>query len=520
MSTKSFKDFSGGYTRESAVFTEKICQLVYPSQNIDIYPKEDEGYGIKGMDGNTVHSEIEEKSIYNLWDYTSGEDEYLIAHTGDTVQIYNETTDEYTVLKDELDDSALNSSFDTLEAYDISEGTRYFGFFTNGSDAPFVYEKGTTPAVQDVTATGIDGRTITGYIAVAFDGRIWLVDGSNLYRSKQHDPFDFSTANDAGLYQAGSTIKALWKIPNALLLSTLNGFVYITPAGDGTYNFTNLSTNYAINHKSIVNFGNSSFYMSENGIYPIVVGNTEGQTGKTLSNNIDSELRAYSSSSKASLQLLDATKAGRDEVWLHIPTATKSVIYIFRGKKGHQDYAYWLPPRYQQPINCLHVHKGMVLSATSDGKVLRELYGSDYDGNYYASIAKTPKYSGGNYSWKVSLKPILFLNTLNNSKFYADTIISGDSIDYNEEYIEIITTGSLWAEDEDDENGMLWAEDENDADGGVWAIATLGRIDLDKAKAKSKESECSIQFVFKTKEAGDYFSIDALELTKIKKKNK
>ena len=42
-------------------------------------------------------------------------------------------------------------------------------------DAPFIYEKGNVPAVQDVIATGVDGHTIRGNIAACFDQRGYLL---------------------------------------------------------------------------------------------------------------------------------------------------------------------------------------------------------------------------------------------------------------------------------------------------------------------------------------------------------
>ena len=80
--------------------------------------------------------------------------------------------------------------------------------------------------------------------------------------------------------------------------------------------------------------------------------------------------------------------------------------------------------------------------------------------------------------------------------------------------------GSVWASSPDDMNGLLWALDENDSEGGTWAAMTLGRVKLNKAKSKSKEFERCLQFKFVTKNEGDSFSIQALDLTKVRKISK
>ena len=61
---------------------------------------------------------------------------------------------------------------------------------------------------------------------------------------------------------------------------------------------------------------------------------------------------------------------------------------------------------------------------------------------------------------------------------------------------------------------------DDDSEGGTWAAMTLGRIKLNKAKSKSKEFERCLQFKFVTKNAGESFSVQALDLTKIRKISK
>ena len=64
------------------------------------------------------------------------------------------------------------------------------------------------------------------------------------------------------------------------------------------------------------------------------------------------------------------------------------------------------------------------------------------------------------------------------------------------------------------------AASDEDSEGGTWVAMTLGRIKLNKAKSKSKEFERCLQFKFLTKNAGDSFSIQALDLTKVRKISK
>src|SRR5574344_912311 len=121
--------------------------MVQGSRNVEIFPKEDEGYCVRSMLGNKQYAVISGKSIYNLHEYETVDNRYLLAHTGDTVQELNETLKTWTVLKSGLTTSATTASMVDLVIDDITTSTRrHYMFFTNGVDAPFIYEKGNVPA--------------------------------------------------------------------------------------------------------------------------------------------------------------------------------------------------------------------------------------------------------------------------------------------------------------------------------------------------------------------------------------
>ena len=519
MVTKSFNNFEGGYTREQALWQEDLCQMVEGSRNVEIFPKEDEGYGVRSMLGNTQYAVIADKAIYNLHEYETESNRYLLAHTGDTVQELNETLKTWTVLKSGLTVTATTASLVDLVIDDINTSTRrHYMFFTNGVDAPFIYEKGNVPAVQDVTATGVDGHTIRGNIAACFDQRVFIADGATLYWSKQLDPFNFSTAEDAGYKRFEGIIKAVNVDRGVIIVSTTNGFQVGTSAS-GQYTWQALGANIAYNNKSMVTYGSATYYATDNGIYPVTT--TESgvnQTGSTISYTIDTELSEISSAYREKMQLINATRLGRDEMWIHIPMASGSVVYIFRGKKGKLKYSFYLPPRYQQKVNDFCVFKDMMLSCTSGGKVLEELRGLTYDGTFYPSIVVTPKIHFDNYSGKIKVNPILFISGDADNNFYVQTYVNGSEINYVEK--QIVMGGSVWASDPDDLNGLLWAASDDDSEGGTWAAMTLGRVKLNKAKSKSKEFERCLQFKFLTKHTGDSFSVQALDLTKVRKISK
>ena len=374
MTTQSFNNFEGGYTREQAVWQENLCQMVNGSRNVEVFPKDDEGYGIRSMLGNKQYAVIADKSIYNLHEYSTVDDKYLLAHTGDTVQeLASESLKTWTVLKSGLTVSAMTASLVDLVIDDITTSTRrHYMFFTNGVDTPFIYEKGNVPEVQDVTAVGTDGHTIRGNIAACFDQRVLIADGASLYWSQQLDPFDFSTnvgaSTDAGYKRFEGIIRAVNVDRGVIIVSTTNGF-YVG-SGAGTYTWQALGANVAYNNKAMVTYGSTTFYATENGIYPITT--TESgvnQTGDTISYNIDLELSEYNSAVREKMQLINATRLGRDELWIHIPLESGSVVYIYRGKKGKLKYSFYLPPRYQQKVNDFCIFKNMMLSCTDSGKV-------------------------------------------------------------------------------------------------------------------------------------------------------
>ena len=323
MVTKSFNNFEGGYTREQALWQEDLCQMVQGSRNVEIFPKEDEGYGVRSMLGNTQYAVIADKAIYNLHEYETSDNRYLLAHTGDTVQELNETLKTWTVLKSGLTLTATTASLVDLVIDDITTSTRrHYMFFTNGVDSPFIYEKGNVPEVQDVTTTGVDGHTIRGSIAACFDQRVFIADGATLYWSKQLDPFNFSIAEDAGYKRFEGIIKAVNVDRGVIIVSTTNGF-QVGTSNAGQYSWQALGANVAYNNKCLTTYGSATYYATNNGIYPVTT--TESgvnQTGSTISYTIDAELSEISSAYREKMQLINATRLGRDEMWIHIPLAT------------------------------------------------------------------------------------------------------------------------------------------------------------------------------------------------------
>lgn len=517
--TLSFNNFSGGYTRENAQMSRSLCNFVQGSQNIDIVSQQDAGFGFEVMKGNTQFASIAGKSIFNIWEHLGSDDKYCIAHTGDTVQIFNERTGIFTPIKEGLTVAATKASFDTIDLTTaLTDKTRHLGFFCNGIDSSFIYEKGAKPETQNVTTVGVDGKTIKATICVAWDGRIWLVDGCNLYRSVQLDPFNFSTAESAGVTKYGSRIKGVERAFGGLLVSTNNGFSYIGSNGDGTYHLKELSTNYALNKDCMCIFDKKALFFSESGVYPVdttIAG--EAQAGNSVSYRINKELLEYGTSIREEAQLLKVAANGRDETWLHIPIDdTTSIVYILRIQDGDTKKVYWLPPRFQQRVNKFCIFKNKILSCTNDGKVLQEMHGELYDGTFRQSIALTPKVNFGNYAYEIECKPVLYLNNDIDNCFTVETISSGNvSIEQN-----IDPTSSLsgiWSEDEDDIDGSIFAENDSDETGGMWAVVNLNKIQMGRQKSSDQQYECSLQFGFKTKAYGDNFSIHCMDLTEIEK---
>lgn len=71
------------------------------------------------MFGNTQYAVIADKAIYNLHEYETTDDRYLLAHTGDTVQELNETLKTWTVPKSGLTVTATVASMVDMVIDDI-----------------------------------------------------------------------------------------------------------------------------------------------------------------------------------------------------------------------------------------------------------------------------------------------------------------------------------------------------------------------------------------------------------------
>lgn len=121
------------------------------------------------------------------------------------------------------------------------------------------------------------------------DQRVFIADGATLYWSKQLDPFDFNTAEDAGYKRFEGIIKAV-NVDRGVIIVLTNWFRWCI-SNAGQYTWVAFGANVTYNNKSVVTYGAYSYYATDNGIYPIMT--TESgvnQTGSTISYTIDAEL--------------------------------------------------------------------------------------------------------------------------------------------------------------------------------------------------------------------------------------
>lgn len=508
MTMQSFNNFAGGYTTQQAQYTPKAQQFVSGSKNIDIYPLEENGFGFGKIAGNTEFFQIPDEKVITLFDYDTGDNNYLLTHTyAGKVYEYNESTAENTAIITGLT-PALKSSFANFTIAQLTGNPYNSCFFCNGVDSPRIYIKGNTPEVQTVTAVDENGKTIKSHICLPFDGRMWMFDGNVVHWSKKNDPFVWGTPTDTGYQPLDASIIGAIVYAGTIIVHTHNGVKVITPLSDGTYTFTDLSSSNCLNYKALCRHDNSSIFLAYDGIYPVEV-TQQGvrKTSNSLSNDIDKDLQAFGKATLAGAEMINVTVAGRNETWLHVPDENKSTVFIFRWKKGKDGHAYFLPPRVQQKITCLAVFKDFILSGTEDGKVLKELTGKSYDGQIIEAYGKLAKVILAGASGTQKFKPKLFVSNLISNAFYVDTILNGDSGNPIESLVI-----------KDNSSSFVW--DEDNWDEHDWATVSLNAITLRKIKTKGKKAESSVQFIFKTKGLNDDFQVHRIEFTRIKVKEK
>lgn len=88
MVTKSFNNFEGGYTREQALCA-RFVQMVEGFAMLRYFQRRMRVMAFALVLEYSIRNHYD-KAIYNLHEYETTSDRYLLAHTGDTVQELNE----------------------------------------------------------------------------------------------------------------------------------------------------------------------------------------------------------------------------------------------------------------------------------------------------------------------------------------------------------------------------------------------------------------------------------------------
>lgn len=271
---------------------------------------------------------------------------------------------------------------------------------SNGIDKPLFYKEGEN--IAELSLNAPKGRAIEVY-----KSRVFIGEGSTLKYSALGNPKDWTTAEDAGyianFYNDSSPIVALKVYGEYLAIYKKNGTYILAGNKPSEYVIQPVADKGAVSPQSAITVDNSQYFFDGRTITPLKF-NEMGQV--RLSDDISVKIKPL-------LQFLEIQKLNnssfvnnkkKNQIWLYLSSNNTDLLdlcYVY-------DYylnAWYL--RKQQSVVCVGTINGEVFTGTADGKILKEDFADNFDGNPIESWWYSPWF---NFGATGSLKELNSLN--------------------------------------------------------------------------------------------------------------
>jgi hypothetical protein len=412
--------------------------------------------------------------VLGIWDYTKQGNHYPIIITSEG-KLYrlNLTTG---VLSEKY--SGLNHSA-KCNFVNFNNGV----IISNGVDTPVFYEEfyGVTPLPSSAPA----GIAIKSYKA-----RVFIAAGSGLYYSALGNPYDWTTADDAGsivnFHNDSSPILALENYGEFLAIYKKNGIYVLSGSAPENFVIKPVADKGCISPFAIGTVNNHQYFFNGESITTLNF-NSLGQI--TIADDVSIKIKSiFPELNTAKFnEVVCIPYQQKNQVWYYFASETSDnldVCYIY-------DYFHksWYK-RVGLPITCGTCIDEKIYSGTADGRVLLEDTEDSFDGEDIKAWWLSPWFTFGNPD---AQKEILAFNIwlYQNQKYPFDVIYAKDFSPTDRTYTNIEIT---------DEEELVW-------DTGEWGVHNWASNKAVRKKIPIAGTCEALQIGFQNLEAGQYFSI-------------
>lgn len=314
---------------------------------------------------------------------------------------------------------------------------------TNGVDIPVFYE-------ESIGASVLGGTPPVGLPIEVYKARVFIASGSALHYSALGNQNDWTTPNDAGyianFHNDSSTIIALKNYGEYLAIYKKNSIYILSGTSPADFSITPVSNIGSISTYSVGTVDNDQYFFNGKSITPLRF-NELGQV--RLADDTSIKIKPV-------FDELDYTKFNQV---ICIPYQKKNQIWFYFSQ-NHQDlnvcYIYdyfhrsWFK-RVGVPVSCGAVINGNIYTGTSDGRILIEDVGDNFDGDAIEAWWFSPWFTFG--APGVNKEIVEFdIWIYQDQKYPVEILYSRNYSGQDKKYISVNVSGN---------DDMLW-------DNGFW----------------------------------------------------
>lgn len=346
-----------------------------------------------------------------------------------------------------------------------------------------------------------------------FKGRIWVASGSTLYYSALGTYDDFETESDAGYISDFHTntadIIAINTYKNYLAIYKQDKVYLLSGTNPDDFSIIPFADKGCQAPLAIVNVENKQYFLS-NGIFALEqVGElNQIQLGSEISLKIKPEFEKFNS--------ININKSfcihyeSKNQVWYFMPYTDKqyfNTVWI-------NDYVNkaWYKRVIPQNITTAGTFKNFILTADNNGKIYREDFGTDFDGEAIKFLWKSPFLAIGSAHHRKMIDEFYFIIDESYDNHFDFTVYK----DYDSEHSDdpetiysIHLDHMIWADESTNDNTPChWALDEENVP--IWSVNTNTL-----EKAEISEANYSIQLCITGKEKDESCAIIGLQFREI-----
>ncbi len=382
------------------------------------------------------------------------------------------------------------------------------------SDPMFYIKDNDSFEVVDCNLKDRGGAVMYPECIAIYKGRVWCAKDSTIYYSALGMYNDFTMEDDAGYISDFHTdtadIIAMNQYKDYLAVYKKDRVYLLAGSNPTDFAITLFADKGTPAKSSIVNVDNKQYFLS-NGIFALEqVGElNQIRLGSEISINIKEEFSKFDTSRIENTFVLHYQK--KSQIWFFLPY-TNNDYYQTIWINDYLNKA-WYKRVIPQKITCATVFNSYIVTADKDGKIYREDYGVDFDGEPIDFMWKSPFLSLGNVLRRKLIDEFYFiLDDVKDNKFKFYLYKDYDS-EYSDDAELIFVkhfSHFMWAGEEslDGDKTCCWSTEDSEIP--VWPITSNVM-----EKAEICGSNYSIQICIEGSEITDNCAIIGLQFREI-----